>query len=148
MWRHSRREAFTNRSSSAPQCRQSVTPQRWRDVPCPTVGSFMVTNRLEEVLMGVVPSDLPLNQFCALKEDDLRTKFNVDDPEKIKCVMTVIQLAKEFENSSHVSFKEWFKLVNNNLIDKHVSELLRIHTINMSVLTCYIYISVCIEVYS
>ena len=103
LWRHSRREAFTNRSSSAPQCRQSVTPQRWRDVPCPTVGSFMVTNKLEEVLMGVVPSDLPLNQFCVLKEEDLRTKFNVDDPEKIKQVMTVIQIAKDFDTSSHVS---------------------------------------------
>lgn len=103
LWRHSRREAFTNRSSSAPQCRQSVTPQRWRDIPCPTVGSFMVTNKLEEVLMGVVPSDLPLNQFCMLKEEDLRTKFNVDDPEKIKQVMTVIQIAKDFDTSSHVS---------------------------------------------
>ncbi|GFR17990.1 hypothetical protein TNCT_482852 [Trichonephila clavata] len=101
-WRHSRREAFTTRSSSAPQSRQSVTPQRWRDVPCPTVGSFMVENRLEEVLMGVVPSDLPLNQFCCLTEKDLRTKFNVDDNEKVKHVMTVIQLAKEFENTCHV----------------------------------------------
>ncbi|PRD20481.1 UNVERIFIED_CONTAM: hypothetical protein NCL1_54493 [Trichonephila clavipes] len=101
-WRHSRREAFTTRSSSAPQSRQSVTPQRWRDVPCPTVGSFMVENRLEEVLMGVVPSDLPLNQFCCLTEKDLRTKFNVDDNEKVKHVMTVIQLAKEFESTCHV----------------------------------------------
>ncbi|XP_055943083.1 microtubule-associated serine/threonine-protein kinase 3-like isoform X3 [Argiope bruennichi] len=101
-WRHSRREAFTARSSSAPQSRQSVTPQRWRDVPCPTVGSFMVENRLEEVLMGVVPSDLPLNQFCCLTEEDLRTKFNVDDNEKVKHVMTVIQLAKEFETTCQV----------------------------------------------
>ncbi|GFT17352.1 hypothetical protein NPIL_268832 [Nephila pilipes] len=101
-WRHSRREAFTTRSSSAPQSRQSVTPQRWRDVPCPTVGSFMVENRLEEVLMGVVPSDLPLNQFCCLTDEDLRTKFNVDDNEKVKHVMTVIQLAKEFESTCHV----------------------------------------------
>ncbi|XP_035231129.1 microtubule-associated serine/threonine-protein kinase 2-like isoform X2 [Stegodyphus dumicola] len=101
-WRHSRREAFTNRSSSAPQSRQGTTAQRWRDVPCPTVGSFMVANRLEEVLMGVVPSDLPLNQFCSLTEEDLRTKFNVDDPAKVKCVITVIQLAKEFEGTSHV----------------------------------------------
>ncbi|CAL1286646.1 unnamed protein product [Larinioides sclopetarius] len=101
-WRHSRREAFTTRSSSAPQSRQNVTPQRWRDIPCPTVGSFMVENRLEEVLMGVVPSDLPLNQFCCLTEEDLRTKFNVDDNEKVKHVMTVIQLAKEFETTCHV----------------------------------------------
>ncbi|KFM64272.1 hypothetical protein X975_14617, partial [Stegodyphus mimosarum] len=101
-WRHSRREAFTNRSSSAPQSRQGTTAQRWRDVPCPTVGSFMVANRLEEVLMGVVPSDLPLNQFCSLTEEDLRTKFSVDDPAKAKCVMTVIQLAKEFEGTCHV----------------------------------------------
>ncbi|XP_054720628.1 microtubule-associated serine/threonine-protein kinase 3-like [Uloborus diversus] len=101
-WRHSRREAFTNRSSSAPQSRQGATPQRWRDVPCPTVGSFMVSNRFEEVLMGVVPSDLPLNQFCSLTDEDLRTKFNVDDPEKVKKVMTVVQLAKEFENTCHV----------------------------------------------
>ncbi|KAG8196773.1 hypothetical protein JTE90_014505 [Oedothorax gibbosus] len=97
-WRHSRREAFTSRSSSAPQARHPTNPQRWRDVPCPTVGSFMVENRLEEVLMGVVPSDLPLNQFCCLSEEDLRTKFNVDDAEKVKHVMTVIQLAKEFDS--------------------------------------------------
>ncbi|XP_015903558.1 microtubule-associated serine/threonine-protein kinase 3 isoform X2 [Parasteatoda tepidariorum] len=101
-WRHSRREAFTMRSSSAPQSRPTITPQRWRDIPCPTVGSFMVANRLEEVLMGVVPSDLPLKQFCDLSEEDLRTKFNVDDDEKVKCVMTVIQLAKEFENTCPV----------------------------------------------
>ncbi|GIY05302.1 hypothetical protein CEXT_191181 [Caerostris extrusa] len=105
-WRHSRREAFTTRSSSAPQSRQSITPQRWQNIPCPTVGSFMVKNHLEEVLMGVVPSDLPLDQFCCLTEEDLRTKFNVDDTQKIEHVMTLIGLAKNFESTYHVERTE------------------------------------------
>ncbi|GIY18509.1 hypothetical protein CDAR_527592 [Caerostris darwini] len=105
-WRHSRREAFTTRSSSAPQSRQSITPQRWQNISCPTVGSFMVKNHLEEVLMGVVPSDLPLDQFCCLTEEDLRTKFNVDDTQKIEHVMTLIGLAKNFESTYHVERTE------------------------------------------
>lgn len=101
-WRHSRREAFTNRSSSAPHSRQGATPQRWRGVPCPTVGSFMVEHRFEEVLSGVVPSDLPLDQFCCLTEEALRTKFNVDTEEKVNRVMTVVRLAKELDSSFQV----------------------------------------------
>lgn len=98
-WRRSRREAFANRSSSAPLSRYGLPPPVKRfPHGTSTVGTFMNEHHLEEVLFGIVPSDMPLEQFCTLSDDILRYKYGVDKPETRERVMTVVRLAKDMEN--------------------------------------------------
>ncbi|XP_076354944.1 uncharacterized protein LOC143249274 isoform X2 [Tachypleus tridentatus] len=100
LWRRSRREAFFCRADSLPSGCLTAFPQgRERELHS-TVGDFMTKHCMKEILGGVIPLHMSLSDFCNLTEKELKTDLGIENPEQIKRILTIIQLAKELERES------------------------------------------------
>ncbi|XP_076354943.1 uncharacterized protein LOC143249274 isoform X1 [Tachypleus tridentatus] len=103
LWRRSRREAFFCRADSLPSGCLTAFPQgRERELHS-TVGDFMTKHCMKEILGGVIPLHMSLSDFCNLTEKELKTDLGIENPEQIKRILTIIQLAKELERESEHS---------------------------------------------